>query len=162
MPKWPFTCHLYACVVAAASRPRRRVASRSFRFRGYGDVERNRGLTPIVENGRDNSRPDPPGFLHLTRPFPYSRKNPETGRDAGWKSAGSGRKRESSFPARFLGFPYLGGKDPDLTRILQIRVKPNNSSKGPSSPKLLTLPLLTPLSRLSSLLTAATPTPAVA
>ena len=85
-----------------------------------------------VENGRDNSWPDLPGFLHLTCPFPYSRKNPETRQDAGRKAVGSGRKRASSFPARILGFPFSGGKDPDLTRILHIRVKPNNGRKGPS------------------------------
>jgi hypothetical protein len=59
-----------------------------------------------VENGRKNSRPDPYRFLHLTRPFPYLRKNMETG-----------RKRERAYSVRFCGIPFFSGLNPYLFRI---------------------------------------------
>jgi hypothetical protein len=48
------------------------------------------------ENGRKKSRPDLYRFLHLTRPFPYLRKNMETG-----------QKRERAYSVRFCGIPFF-------------------------------------------------------
>jgi hypothetical protein len=43
-----------------------------------------------IENGRVKSRPDPPRFPHLTRPFSFFRKKPGAGRVAGRIAAGAG------------------------------------------------------------------------
>jgi hypothetical protein len=69
------------------------------------------------ENGRKKSRSDPTHFLHLTRPFSNFQKKTGSGRVTGWKSAGSGRKREVLFSVRIVGIPYSVVIFLDLTRI---------------------------------------------
>jgi hypothetical protein len=48
------------------------------------------------ENGRKKFRLDPYRFLHLTQPFPYLRKNMETG-----------RKRKMAYSVRFCEIPFF-------------------------------------------------------
>jgi hypothetical protein len=56
-----------------------------------------RALSPSRgENGRKKSRSDPYRLLHLTRSFPYLRKNMETR-----------RKRERAYSVRFCGIPFF-------------------------------------------------------
>jgi hypothetical protein len=63
------------------------------------------------------SRPDPPHFPHLTRPFSDFRKNTGSGRVTGWPSMGAGRKREMLFSVRIVGIPYSVRIFPYLFRI---------------------------------------------
>jgi hypothetical protein len=54
------------------------------------------GYLNRVENGRVKSRPDPYRFLHLSRLFPYLRKNMEMG-----------RKQEMVYSVRFCGPVFI-------------------------------------------------------
>jgi hypothetical protein len=72
------------------------------------------GVSIRVENRRNKSRPDLYRFLHLTRPFPYLRKNMETG-----------RKWEMAYYVRFCGIPFFSGLNPYLFCIWQIWDEPN-------------------------------------
>jgi hypothetical protein len=74
-----------------------------------------------IENGRVKSRPDPPRFPHLTRPFWFFRKKPGAGRVTGRIVAGAGSKTEEPLSRRNSRDPVFDldepGFNPDLTQI---------------------------------------------
>jgi hypothetical protein len=89
----------------------------SFDLIGYSDADWAGCKINRDENGQKKSRPDPPHFPHLIRPFSEFRKNTGSGRVTGWRSAGAGRKRERLFSVRIVGIPYSVGIFPNYFRI---------------------------------------------
>jgi hypothetical protein len=101
--------------LAAAALPRR-VAARNqakpaptwrLAARGHGHRGRLRaGAHPVCLNMVERRKKFCPDFLHLTRPFPYLRKNMKMG-----------RKRERTYSVRFCEIPFFSGLNPYLFRI---------------------------------------------